>query len=210
ADLADRVRATLGLDYRVLSGEEEAAMTFRGTLAMVPGLDAACVLDIGGGSTEIVVGEASAPPHYRISLDVGSVRLTERFFRNQPPTAVQIAAAERTLDAVLGMVPREPITEVPLVEGGGTARVLAALIGATAPVPTIPYATVRAWRDQLLALTPTEVRALHPSLLTGREDVTAAAVLLLDTVMQRFGFDAFIASAGGLRHGLALDAAEAS
>lgn len=210
ADLAARVYDTLGLDYRVLSGEEEAALTFRGTLAMVPGLDAACVLDIGGGSTEIVVGKAKAQPHYRVSLDVGSVRLTERFLKSQPPAAFQIAEAERTLGAVLGMVPREQIIGLPLVEGGGTAHVLAVLIGETNPAPTVPYATVCRWRDRLLALTPAEVRALDPELLTGREDVTAAAVLLLDAVMKRFGFDAFIASPGGLRHGLALHAAEPS
>ena len=207
-DLADRVRETLGLDYRVLSGEEEAALTFRGTLAMVPGVDAACVLDIGGGSMEVVVGRVGEPPQYRISLDVGSVRLTERFFRTQPPTSVQIADAERALDAVFGMIPQDIAGGLPLVEGGGTARVLAALAQVTERVPVIPRDTVRTWRDRLLKLTPDEVRALAPGLLTGREDVTAMAALLLDAVMRRFGFEDFIASPGGLRHGLALEAVE--
>src|SRR5690606_15103170 len=152
--LAARVRERLGLDYRVLSGEEEALLTFRGALAMVPGITEACVLDVGGGSTEVVAGRRDAPPRFRVSLDVGSVRLTERFFTLLPPAAAAVREAEA---AVRGL---------PLVEGGGTARVLAALAGVEGDAPAIPLATVRAWRDRLLGMAPEAVRALAPDLLT--------------------------------------------
>ena len=84
---------------------------------------------------------------------------------------------------------------------------LAALLGAPGAAPEISRPTVRAWRDRLLALRPEAVRALAPDLLTGREDVSAAALLLLERAMGRLGAEAFIASPGGLRHGLALEAA---
>jgi len=205
--LAARVRERLGLDYRVLSGEEEALLTFRGALAMVPGITEACVLDVGGGSTEVVAGRRDAPPRFRVSLDVGSVRLTERFFTLLPPAAAAVREAEAAVDAALAAVPEAAVRGLPLVEGGGTARVLAALAGVEGDAPAIPLATVRAWRDRLLGMAPEAVRALAPDLLTGREDVTAAALLVLERAMRRFGAEAFVASPGGLRHGLALEAA---
>ncbi|MCH7637906.1 MAG: exopolyphosphatase [Bacteroidetes bacterium] len=202
-ELIRRVNDELGLDYRVLSGEEEAELSFRGALALVPGTSEARVLDVGGGSTEIVVGEDGAI-RFRTSMDVGSVRLTEQFFLSTPPSAVQIRRAERALDAVLGMISRDSLAGLPLIEGGGTARVLASLIGAGEPAPTIPRRVVREWRDRLLTMSPDKVRALNPDMLGGREDIAGATLLILDAVMQRFGFEAFIAGQGGLRHGLAL------
>ena len=202
-ELIRRVNDELGLDYRVLSGEEEAELSFRGALAMVPGTSEACVLDVGGGSTEIVAGGVGEI-RYRISLDIGSVRLTERFFSSQPPSTREIQQAEREVRAVLESIPHDTLAGLPLIEGGGTARVLASLMGANEPAPTIPHRVVREWRGRLLAMSPGEVRALNPSILTGREDIAGAALLILDVVIQRFGFEAFIAGQGGLRHGIAL------
>lgn len=207
AVLARRVRAELGLDYRVLSGEEEAHLTFLGALTMLPDVAEACVLDIGGGSTEVVVGKRGEAPRFCISLDVGSVRLRERLFASLPAAAEEIAAAEGVVDEALRAVPAEALRRLPLVEGGGTARVLAVLAGVEGVAPAIPLATVRAWRDRLLGMTPEAVRGLAPALLTGREDVTGTALLLLERVMRRFGFVAFVAGPGGLRHGLAMEAA---
>jgi exopolyphosphatase/guanosine-5'-triphosphate,3'-diphosphate pyrophosphatase len=207
--LAARVRAALGLDYRVLTGEEEALLAFRGALAMVPDVAAACVLDVGGGSTEVVAGAKGEVPRFRVSLDVGSVRLTERFFASLPPPGAAVREAEAAVDAALAAVPEEAGRGLPLVEGGGTARVLAGLTGTPGEAPSIPLATVRAWRDRLLALPPEAVRALAPHLLSGREDVTGTALLILERALRRFGAGAFVASPGGLRHGLALEAAGA-
>jgi exopolyphosphatase/guanosine-5'-triphosphate,3'-diphosphate pyrophosphatase len=205
--LAARVRAELGLGYRVLTGDEEALLTFQGALTMVPDVAEACVLDVGGGSTEVVVGAKSQAPRFRVSLDVGSVRLTERFFTLLPPEAAAVREAEEAVDEALAAVPEEVARGLPLVEGGGMARVLAALAGMPGDAPAIPLAAVRAWRDRLLALPPDAVRALAPRLLTGREDVTGTALLILERAMRRFGAGAFVASPGGLRHGLALEAA---
>ncbi|MGB3543296.1 exopolyphosphatase, partial [Rubrivirga sp.] len=83
--LQDRVRHELGLDYRVISGEEEAAASFAGALALLPALEAALVLDIGGGSTEVARGTRIEGVTARQSVDIGSVRLTERHFSTRPP-----------------------------------------------------------------------------------------------------------------------------
>jgi exopolyphosphatase/pppGpp-phosphohydrolase len=77
-----------------------------------------------------------------------------------------------------------------------------------APPPHVPAAVVSAWSARLLALTPAETLALDPAALAGREDVAAASVLVLDTVLAALGAPAYVTTRGGLRHGLAL--AEAS
>ena len=165
------------------------------------------MLDVGGGSTEFIAGEVGEIS-YGVSLNVGSVRLTERLLESRPPSTVQIRKAEKELMAMLGVIPGGSFAGLPLIESGGTARVLASMIGANEPAPAIAHHVVREWRDRLFAISPDEVRALNPSILTGREDIAATALLILDVAMQHFGFEAFIAGQGGLRHGLALENAE--
>ena len=206
-ELIRRVWDELRLDYRVISGEEEADLSFRGALAMVPGASEACVLDVGGGSTEIIVGGVGEI-RYRISLDMGSMRLTERFFSSQPPSTREIHQAEREVRAGLETIPHDTLDGLLLIEGGGTARVLASLTGADRRSPVIPWHLVREWRGLLLAMSADEIRALNPSIFTGRENIAGAALLILEDVMRCFGFMTFVAGEGGLRHGLALQNAE--
>lgn len=206
--LQARVRDELGLDYRVISGAEEAALSFRGALAMLPAVDAATVVDIGGGSTEIVTGTRADGVAFRTSLDVGSVRLTERHFAARPPPASAVQAAEADVQAALRAVSREAVDGLPLLATGSVARMLARLSGAEGEVLRVPYAAVAEWRERLLRLTPADTLAIAPDVLAGREDVVAAAVLVLETVMRTLGMDAYVATPGGLRHGLALQAAE--
>ncbi len=202
-ELVRRVKDELGLEYRVLSGEQEAALSFRGALAMVPQISEACVLDVGGGSTELISGDGGATG-CRVSLDMGSVRLAERFFLESPPSRKHIRKAERAVTGALEAISSTSFSGLPLIECGGTARVLASLSGADDPSPTIPRRVVRDWRDRLLAMSSDGVRALNPGVFSGREDIAAAALLILDAVMERFGFGEFIAGEGGLRHGIAL------
>ena len=201
-DLQARVREAFGLEYRVLSGEEEASASFRGALALLPALDAALVVDIGGGSTEVARGTRAAGVTDRQSVDVGSVRLTERHFAERPPGAPAVEAARADAEAAYAAVGVER-AGAPLVATGSVGRLVARLAGADALVPA---AAVRQWRDRLLALTPADALAVAPDVLAGREDVAAAALLLLDAVLARFGADAYVPTAGGLRHGLALQA----
>lgn len=210
--LQARVRRELGLDYAVLSGEREAALSFRGALALMPpaadgGLDAAVVVDIGGGSTEVAVGHRDRGLSFRTSVNVGSVRLRERFV-TAPPAQAEAAAEQAVRDA-LSVVPRAKVVGQPLVATGSVARLLARLAGVPGPVPYVSSAVVSEWRARLVGLTPAETLAIAPDVLAGREDVAAAAVLILDTLLDVFGASGYAATPGGLRHGLALDAATA-
>ena len=203
-ELQDRVRAELGLDYRVISGAEEAEASFRGALAMLPALDAALVVDIGGGSTEAALGNRAEGVTARQSVDLGSVRLTERHFGVRPPPPDAVARALADAGQSYARVGFERPDGVPLVATGSVGRLVARLAGAG---DRVPLGAVEAWRDRLLDLTPAQALAVAPDVLAGREDVAAAALLLLAAALARFGADAYVPTAGGLRHGLALEAA---
>ena len=198
-ELQARVRQSFGLDYRVLTGEEEAEASFRGALALLPDLDAALVVDIGGGSTEVAQGTRADGVTARQSVDVGSVRLTERHFSQRPPSAESVAAARRDVESAYAAVAIDRAGA--FVATGSVGRLLGRLAGSP---ETVRQSAVVAWRDRLLSLTPAEALAVAPDVLAGREDVAAAAVLCLAAALDRWGADAYVPTAGGLRHGLAL------
>jgi exopolyphosphatase/guanosine-5'-triphosphate,3'-diphosphate pyrophosphatase len=121
----DGIRGLLGVEPEVISGDEEAALSFAGASSVLPILDGdqVLVVDLGGGSTEFVLGTADGVTAAK-SVDVGCVRLTERHLRNDPPTAEQIASAEADVDAAItraGLdVPLERATAVVGVAGSVT------------------------------------------------------------------------------------------
>ena len=203
-ELVARVRRELGLEYRVISGVEEAALSFRGALALRPELEAACVVDIGGGSTEVVAGTRAGGVAFRTSLDVGSVRLTERHVRSYPLAEATQEAIRSDVRAALASVDRAQVDGLPLVATGSVAIWIAGADGHAT------RAEVARWRDRIAGRTPAEVLALAPDRMRGREDVVAASVLILETVLDAFGADAALSTRGALRHGLALQTAEAS
>ena len=208
--LQARVRDELGLDYRVISGVEEAALSFRGALALLPDVDAATVVDVGGGSTEIVTGTRGGGVAYRTSLDVGSVRLTERHFAERPPAPPAVHAATADVAAGMATVPLGAVSGRSVLATGSVARLLARFAEAEGDPPFVPLAAAEAQRDRLLGLTPADALALAPDALRGREDVVAAGVLVLTAVVRALGADGYVATPGALRHGLALWAAEAA
>ena len=201
-ELQARVRAELGLEYRVISGAHEAEASFRGALALLPDLDRALVVDIGGGSTEAALGTRAQGVTARQSVDLGSVRLTERHFSARPPSPAAVAGAEADAGQSYARIDLERPDGVPLVATGSVGRLVARLAGAEGEVP---LQAVETWRDRLLGLTTSETLAVAPAVLAGREDVAAAALLLLATALVRFDADAYVPTAGGLRHGLALE-----
>lgn len=212
-ELVDFVRRETGLVYEIISGEEEALWSFAGTCSAFDDLGGPCaVVDVGGGSTEVVIGEARpgrAPEvAYRRSLQLGTVRLAERHFSKQPPTAAEAAAAEAEARRRLatGTAGAPPTGGLPLLGGAGTVKVLARISGAARLPATLAHASVREWRQRLLQMSYDEVLALSPRLMRPRADVFPAGVLILDALMERFGFEACRASPRALVHGLALRA----
>ena len=213
AELVDFVRRETGLDYEILSGEDEARWSFAAAVAAFDDLEGRCaVIDIGGGSTEIALGDAgSGAVEQRRSLQIGSVRLMERFFSAQPPPPEKVAAAEGLAASAVAETGFTVDAATPLVGMAGTVVSLALLArGASswdelgeAPV-VLSADVVRAWREKLLALAYDDVLALNPDVMAGRADVFPAGLLILDAVMRSMGLASCRVSPWGLRHGLAL------
>jgi exopolyphosphatase/guanosine-5'-triphosphate,3'-diphosphate pyrophosphatase len=190
----DGVRTLLGVEPEVISGEEEAALSFAGASSVLPihNGDQVLVVDLGGGSTEFVLGTASGVTAAK-SVDIGCVRLTERHLRDDPPTAEQIAAAVADVDAAITRagqdVPLERATAVVGVAGSITtitAHALrlpeyspAAIHGAELPLSTITEASA-----DLLAMTRA-ARAELPYMHPGRVDVMGAGGLVWRRILER-------------------------
>jgi len=219
----DAVRADTGVEVDLLSGDQEAAGSFAAACAAVAPFAGSClVVDVGGGSTELVAGRnpAAHAPRYvdaiteRASLDVGCVRLTERCFSSLPPTQDEIERARTLIDSVLRTAALDAGADPALIGTAGTATALARVHNGPASTwdalhghsVTLSRADVTDWRKRVLRLPVEEIRALHPAAMDGRADVFSVGVLLLDRVMAHYDRDALRVSPYELRHGLALQA----
>jgi len=211
------IRSRVGVDPEVVTGEEEARLAFDGATR---GLDAAtgplAVLDLGGGSTEVITGDppdddSRARVRAAWSLDIGSVRLTERLMPTDPPSSREVRAAVQTIDEALDELPEHGVSledTVSLVGVAGTVTTVAALALGLSRYDServhhslIPRADVHRLSEQLLAATVAEreARGVPP----GRSDVIGAGALILDRVVQRSGAQELLASESDILDGIA-------
>jgi exopolyphosphatase/guanosine-5'-triphosphate,3'-diphosphate pyrophosphatase len=207
------IREKTGLTLDILSGSEEALWTFRGAISGIPALSRATVIDIGGGSTEIIVGSRSDIQE-RISLNIGSVRVTERFFTHDPPLPSELDNARRAIFDVLMPAAAFSFQGSQLVGVAGTATSLAMLvqgrqdfdIRAVTNYHMTRHAVDHLYRA-LRQIPSSMIRELSP-VMEGRADVIVAGALILLEAMQQFGFEELVVSERGVRFGLALREAE--
>ena len=200
----------LGVPPEVVSGDEEAALSFDGaTRGLDPAAGPFLVMDIGGGSTELVLGTAS--PDAALSVDVGCVRLTERHLADDPPTPAQVAAATADVDAALVLVRAAvPVEQARTAVGlAGSVTTVAAMALALEAydaerihLSRISAADVADVTARLLAMTRAERAALavvHP----GRVDVIGAGALVLATLVDRLGLPEVVVSEADILDGIA-------
>ncbi len=201
----------VGTPAELLDGEAEGSLAFAGATAALE-LDPAgvAVIDIGGGSTELVVGDGQVRA---VSLDLGCVRVTERFFAHDPPTEDEVRAAARfiraELDGAAGRLPELTRGGRTLVGLAGTVTTLGALTQNLSHYDrdrihhfVLSFAEVSAWYERL-AIEPADQRAKRPGMAPGREDVIVGGVLVLRETMDRFSFDRCIVSEADLLDGIA-------
>ena len=222
-EVCTAVEDELGLPIEILSGTEEAAWSFAAACTAVDALTGTClVVDVGGGSTELVAGADPSrhAPSYpdaitdRVSLDVGCVRLTERCFASQPPSPDAVDAVEGIIDEALASHRLGLGASPTLISTAGTATALARVHAG--PESTwdalhgdgskLSRADVRHWRERLLQLSVDKILALHPDAMEGRADVFPVGVILLDRIMDHYDRDTLHVSPYELRYGLALRA----
>jgi exopolyphosphatase/guanosine-5'-triphosphate,3'-diphosphate pyrophosphatase len=211
-DFSRVVRETTGVEMELIDGHKEAELSFLGGTR---GLDTAdgpfLVLDIGGGSTELVVGDAPGAPAASISTQIGSVRMTERYLRSDPPSEGEL----RTMDEAIEQVLVEAEDALPLLDVrtfvavGGTATTLRAI---DLDLPRYdPDRIHRTWlsldsasriTSNLARMTVAE-RSSIPVMAPGRGPVIVAGASILLAVMRRSGSERVLASETDILDGLA-------
>lgn len=216
AEFSAAVRSVIGVDPEVIPGAEEAELSFAGAVGSLgeqypqPNL----VVDIGGGSTEFIIGGDSVEAAR--SLDIGSVRLTERHFADDPPTAAQVAAATADVESAMDTLAEAgvDVTAARTVVGvAGTVTTIAAgALGLQAydrdaiHHADLPVEQVRRTIANLIAMSSDERRALgymHP----GRADVIGAGAVILDVLLRRTRVGSVLVSEHDILDGIALSCA---
>ena len=196
-DFVAMVVRTLGQPPEVISGREEAELTFRGTVGDLPAGDGPfLVVDIGGGSTELVVGSVDADGDVilagAVSLDLGSVRITERLLHSDPPTVAEVTAAQTWTSGLLrgglDSLPLPTVRRMVAVSGTATTVAAAALRltsfdRARIHLARIAVPTLRSQSQFLLHATRAH-RAALPYMHPGRVDVIGGGSLILATVAE--------------------------
>jgi exopolyphosphatase / guanosine-5'-triphosphate,3'-diphosphate pyrophosphatase len=214
AALADR----FGVEARTISGEEEARLSFIGaTSGRAAGGEPLLVLDIGGGSTEFVVGIPGSDPTFHVSTSAGSVRQTERHLTEDPPTDAQLSAVAGEVAAIIeAEVPREVRRSAGAgIAVAGTATSLAAVdqrLEEYDPERVHGYRLDRYAVEEILAHLaeiPLAERREIVGLPPGRAPTIVAGALILSEAMAAFDFDWMETSEADILHGTALDAAGA-
>jgi exopolyphosphatase/guanosine-5'-triphosphate,3'-diphosphate pyrophosphatase len=206
---AERVARETGLALEILSGSDEAYWTYRGALSDVPTTGKATVVDIGGGSTEITTGTGNAVERI-FSLQIGSVRLTERLLRHDPPTDPELEAAITEVEDALEAT--GSFAGSTLIGVAGTATSLAMLARGNpatdfAAPYRMPYHVVEHLFRSLRSMPSGRIRTLSAA-MEGRADIITAGALILREVMAHLGFDEVVVTERGLREGLVLREAE--
>lgn len=230
-EFEDNIESILSVRPEVITGSEEAALSFLGATGSVSraGLEAPyLVIDLGGGSTELVLGgDGKSAPVTAVqaaySMDIGSVRMTERHLRHDPPTQGEIAEAgkdiDRYLDEALGHVPVGRARTIIGVSGSVTT--MAALVLGLKEYDhrlvdgvRVAYRDVFVVDDRFLNMTRAE-RATYKTIHPGRIDVVGGGALIWNHVLARISqevhedhgqiIDSFVSSDHGLLDGIVLD-----
>jgi exopolyphosphatase/guanosine-5'-triphosphate,3'-diphosphate pyrophosphatase len=217
ADNSDDFRAVvldvLGVEPEVIDGDEEAALSFNGATRTLDKADGPfLVMDIGGGSTELVLGTDHVLAAR--SVDVGCVRLTERHLVADPPTTEQVAAAVRDIDAAIEQVHEVvPVEQTRTAVGlaGSVTTVAALALGLPAydrdriHLTRLARADIEKVTGDLLAMTRAE-RAALPVMHPGRVDVIGAGALILRTLTERLDLAEVLVSEADILDGIAWSA----
>jgi exopolyphosphatase/guanosine-5'-triphosphate,3'-diphosphate pyrophosphatase len=201
----DAVRTATRSEPEVIGGLDEARLSFLGsTHGLDPALGPFLVMDIGGGSTEFILGGKA------ISTQMGSVRLTERFIRHDPPTPQELDAVRVAVEELLDEVGSVMQAHTFVAVAGTATTTQAVALGLDFDDPerihrsTLTLADAERTLERFAAMTNAE-RAALPAMPAGRGDVITAGAMILVTAMRRFGFDHALVSETDILDGLVLD-----
>lgn len=207
----DDIANETGWRVRLLSGDEEAKVTFNGALSTLKtDRDKEyAVLDIGGGSTEITVGKPGKLISFR-SVDMGSVRFSERFLQSDPPDPVQIQKAKKEIKNLLSSETKPENEFIPVGVAGTVTSLAAIALGLRSYHPEnlngfiLRKNRIGEFIAEFSSCRSDVIEKTYPLFLKGRGDIILAGVLILNEFLTWCQKDEIIVSTGGIRHGIVL------
>jgi exopolyphosphatase / guanosine-5'-triphosphate,3'-diphosphate pyrophosphatase len=195
SELVEILQRVKGAGVRVLSAEEEGVYAYEGALAGVADLpECVAVCDVGGGSTQIVVGTRDGGPAWQRSIDLGSLRLTERALRHDPPTAEDVARAHAVVEELVGTL-APPLPQAAFATGG-SARALGKLVGGRLSAAELDVAL------RIASQRPSRRLVKAFGISPRRAHTLVAGAILVSAVHGLLGVTLHVAR-GGLREGVA-------
>ncbi|MEX2456357.1 MAG: Ppx/GppA phosphatase family protein [Balneolaceae bacterium] len=209
-DFLSLIKKETGWEVVLLSGLMEAEITFKGALSVLGSDDSAgrsVVLDIGGGSTEIVIGNGELDDS--ISLDMGSVRFSERFLTSNPPTRQQRISCELEIRRLLNNVQFKKNDISKAIGVAGTVTSIAAIeLGLQEYEPAklngykLSVDVIDRYVHNFAQMKSSEIEEKYPLFLQNRGDVILAGLMILKEFLTWISLDHIIVSTGGIRHGI--------
>lgn len=200
------ILSELEIPFQIISGDEEALMTFQGAISGLPSLGPWIVIDIGGGSTEITVGDRKGI-RYRHSFEIGVVRLREQYVSSFPISQNEIENIEKDIELTFMRLPAQGINqeffEIVAVAGTPTTLAAAALGGFDSEkVDGFQFSDedLLHWEAVLKKMTPKEIEEKY-KVPSGRSDVLLVGVMILKACLSRLGRTSLRTSVRGLRFG---------
>ncbi|MFA5832268.1 MAG: Ppx/GppA phosphatase family protein [Bacteroidota bacterium] len=202
------IKEKTGIDIEILSGDDEAQWTYRGGISEFAGkADRYSVIDIGGGSTEIIIGNASKI-HSKVSIDLGSVRITERILKDSPP---EIGALIEAHEFIASHIQKKLLIDIPSTFSIGVAGTLTTLAALHQNLPhyipekvsgySLTYDDVCALFGLLKDKSLSQITSF-PQISAGRADILLAGILILMGYMEASGLKQITVSDRGLRYGI--------
>jgi exopolyphosphatase/guanosine-5'-triphosphate,3'-diphosphate pyrophosphatase len=207
-DFLHAATRVLGRAPRIVDGDEEARLTFDGALTGIDAPTGSTVFDVGGGSTELIVGaKGGAGVRACLSIDVGSVRLTERHVQTDPPTGAELDAVRDAVTRALATVPFRATT--PLVGVAGTVTTLSAIAQNLSTYDSAAVHGSHLSREAILRLTdelarmPLPLRKKVTGLPEARADVIVAGAVIVGAIVEWASATEIVVSDRGVRWGIA-------
>ena len=207
-EFLNQIYQETGWRVQLLTGEEEAQTTYTGAISVLKDQNENfVVLDIGGGSTEIALGK-QLQLSSGISVDMGSVRFSERYLKSDPPKKEELKTLRIEVNSLL-KTKSFNLKKYRLVGVAGTVTSIAAIeLGLDEYNASringylLKKKSVEEFIDEFSKITSDEIEQKYSPFLTGRGDVIAGGLIILHEFMNHFNFDELIVSTGGIRHGI--------
>lgn len=206
-EIIKKVKSDFDIDIKVIPGEREAELSFLGASSSLPEAKRKIVVDIGGGSTEIIFGE-DEKIIFKKSYPVGAVNTTETFIHQQPPNKNEISQLENFVQKTFAELKESMPQGMPLIAVAGTPTSLSAInlklkeyVDKKVEGSRLLLNDINNLISEFSSLTPDEILNRYDKIIKGREDVILAGTIILKTVCELSGNNQITVSGRGIRYG---------